>query len=153
MITILKYVGTSLEDLVEIYILYIRSALEYCSVVWHSTLTEQQSNRIENVQKVCLKVILGSNYIDYQSAMNICGLETLHSRREHRCLQFGLKCLLHPIHATMFPVNPQKGNMTTRKKEHFIVNKARTSSYQYSTIPYIQRKLNTYVLSQQRNTH
>ena len=59
MITKLKYVGVAEEDLLHIYILYIRSLLEYCSVVWHSTLTVDQNHDIESVQKLCLKVILG----------------------------------------------------------------------------------------------
>ena len=40
MLTKLKYVGVNKDDLLNIYILYIRSLLEYCSVVWHSTLTQ-----------------------------------------------------------------------------------------------------------------
>ena len=55
----LKYAGVSILDLIDIYVLYIRSVLEYCSVLWHSTLTVEQSDTIENVQKTCLKVILG----------------------------------------------------------------------------------------------
>ena len=47
MITKLKYVGVNMDDLINIYILYIRSVLEYCSVLWHSTLTVDQSQRIE----------------------------------------------------------------------------------------------------------
>ena len=33
MLTKLKYVGVPKEDLINIYILYVRSLLEYCSVV------------------------------------------------------------------------------------------------------------------------
>ena len=36
----LKYVGIKTEDLLTIYDLYIRSLAEYCSVVWHKSLTE-----------------------------------------------------------------------------------------------------------------
>ena len=43
MITKLKYVGTKTEDLLDIYILYIRSIAEYCSVVFHSSLTNELS--------------------------------------------------------------------------------------------------------------
>ena len=59
-ITKFKYVGVDTEELVHIYILYIRSLLEYCSVVWHSTLTGEQCHNIERVQKLCLKIILGT---------------------------------------------------------------------------------------------
>ena len=59
MITKLKYVGVTTEDLIDIYILYIRSITEYCSVVFHSRLTNEDSDKIERIQKTCLKVILG----------------------------------------------------------------------------------------------
>ena len=107
MITKLKYAGVSTVDLININILYIRSVLEYCSVLWHSTLTVDQSQRIERVQKTCLKIILGTEYNNYGDALECTGLEKLSDRRENRCLQFGLKCLLHPVHQRMFPVNPQ----------------------------------------------
>ena len=42
----LKYVGTTRDDLLLIYKLFVRSILEYCSVVFHSSLTEQQANMI-----------------------------------------------------------------------------------------------------------
>ena len=142
----------NIGDLINIYILYIRSVLEYCSVLWHSTLTVDQSQRIERVQKTCLKIILGAEYNNYEDALEYTGLERLSERRENRCLQFGLKCLLHPVHQRMFPVNPQLDeNQTIRNQEHFVVNRARTDSYRMSAIPYIQRKLNQYVKMQHRN--
>ena len=52
MLTKLKYVGTSRENLLDIYKLYIRGVLEYCSVVWHSTLTVQQETDIEKNAKM-----------------------------------------------------------------------------------------------------
>ena len=151
MLTKLKYVGVNKEDLLNIYILYIRSLLEYCSVVWHSTLTLEQSNNLERVQKLCLKVILGSEYNGYAEALKDSGLDTLSDRREQKCLNFGLKSLLHPVHSNMFPVNPQVASKPAherKNKEHFTVNWARTDSYRTSAIPYIQRMLNDYVHEQ-----
>ena len=138
MLTKLKYAGVCNEDLINIYILYVRSVLEYCSVLWHSTLTVDQSHRIEKVQKTCLKIILGAQYESYKQALEHCGLQSVSERRENKCLQFGLKCLVHPVHKRMFPVNPQLNNKRyfTRNQEHFNVNMARTDSYKMSTIPY-----------------
>ena len=153
MLTKLKYVGVPREDLITIYILYIRSLLEYCSTVWHSTLTTDQSNNLERVQKLCLKIILGDCYDGYDNALEACGLENLSKRRESRCLKFGLKSLLHPIHSDMFPVNPQvlSNPYNIRSSEHFTVNSAKSESYKKSAIPYIQRLLNTYVKDQQKS--
>ena len=77
MITKLKYVGTSIEDLIDIYILYIRSIAEYCSVAYHSSLNQAQSDKIERIQKTCLRVILGEMYVSYEAALEMCGLQTL----------------------------------------------------------------------------
>ena len=151
MISKLKYVGIPINDLVTIYVLYVRSVLEYCSVLWHSTLTLSQSESIERVQKTSLKIILGQNYCGYENALKECGLESLSQRREDRCLRFGLKCLTHPIYNKKFPVNPNlNGPHNTRNTEHFIVNKAKSESYRMSAIPYIQRKLNHYVRQQKQ---
>ena len=36
MIAKLNYVGVQKEDILDVYILFIRSLLEYCAMVWHS---------------------------------------------------------------------------------------------------------------------
>ena len=142
MLTKLKYVGVSMEDLIDIYILYIRSVTEYCSVTFHSSLSVQQSNTLERIQRTCLKVILGDMYLDYNSALEMSGLQTLHSQREKRCLDFALKCIKHPRNKRLFPLNTRTNGHTFIPSEKFLVNWARTSTYQKSAIPFCQRLLN-----------
>ena len=60
MLNKLKYIGMKRDDLVLIYKTYIRCVLEYCCVVWSSSLTAGQKDSLERVQKVCVKVILGN---------------------------------------------------------------------------------------------
>ena len=144
LITKLRYVGVSIDDLLDIYVLFIRSVAEYCSVSFHSTLTKQQSDKIEKIQKTCLKIILGDLYEDYQSALDQCGLKTLAQRRENRCLNFSLKCLKNPKNSKLFPMNPNT-NKKVRASEPFCVNFAKTSSYKKSAIPYCQRLLNAHL--------
>ena len=141
MITKLKYVGVRTEDLLDIFKLYIRSIAEYCSVVFHSTLTIDQSDKLERIQKTCLRVILGEMYIDYKSALEMSGLQTLSARRQARCLDFAQKCLKHPRNSRLFPLN-NLPNLEVRKMEKFKVNFAKTSAYMKTTIPYCQRLLN-----------
>ena len=142
MITKLKYVGVSKEDLLDIYILFIRSVTEYCAVAFHSSLTQQQSDKLEKIQKTCLKVILGDMYVSYTAALEMCGLQTLYERRLKRCLDFSLKCVKHPRNRRMFPLNPVTNDHFVRRKEIFQVNFARTETYQKSAIPFCQRLLN-----------
>ena len=136
MITKLKYVGVSREDLLDIYVLYIRSVTEYCSVSFHSSLTQEQSQKLERIQKTCLRVILGEHYEDYKTALDICGLETLSDRREKRCLEFALKCVKHPRNRRFSPFNQNQNEHDVRVHEQFKVNFATTSTYRDSTIPY-----------------
>ena len=150
MLTKLKYAGVAIEDLIDIYILFIRSCIEYCSVAFHSTLTVEQITDLERIQKTSLKIILAEMYVDYNSSLEMCGLSTLFDRREKRCLDFALKCLNHPKHSRLFPLNPSIANENNevRSREIFEVNFAKTGSYKKSTIPYCQRLLNNHFNSQ-----
>ena len=130
-----------IEDLIEIYVLFIRSKLEYCSVVWHSSLTIANQMDLERVQKTCLKVILGDMYVSYESALEMCNLITLTQRREDRCKTFAKKNIKNPRMKSMFPLSePDEHHI--RKREKFSVNFARTAAYMNSAIPYLQRMLN-----------
>ena len=77
------------------------------------------------------------NYVNYDAALEMTGLEDLNTRREDKCLKFAQMCTKHPRHLKMFPLNP--GHM----KEKYKVNFARTVQYQNSAIPYMQRMLST----------
>ena len=143
MLTKLKYVGVHTDDLIEIYILYIRSVLEYCAVVWHSSLTVELARRLEMVQKTCLRVILGEEYDSYEDALDSCNIKTLFERREARCLTFARRCLKHPIHTRMFPLNLNNQGNKYKSREKYVVNFAKTKTYMKSAVPYLQRMLNT----------
>ena len=137
----MRYVGASTEDLLEIYTLFICSRAEYLSVVWNSSLTLQQTNKIENIQKTSLKIILGDNYIDYPAALEMTALEELSIRRQNRCLAFSKNSLKYPIGQSLFPQNHQN-DQNVRTKEKFSVNFAHTESYRKSAVPYCQNLLN-----------
>ena len=66
----------STQDLLKTYIWFIRVLLEYVCVVWHSTLKVNQTWTLEQVQKTCLRVILGREYRGYESALDVSNLET-----------------------------------------------------------------------------
>jgi hypothetical protein len=141
MLSKLKYTGVSTEDLLEIYKLFIRSKAEYMSALWHSGLTQEQSNKIENIQKSSLKIILQEMYIEYDIALEISGLLRLSVRRQNHCLTFAKRCLLNKQTAKMFPINPE-AQIELRHTEKFQVNFAHTENYKNSAVPYCQRLLN-----------
>ena len=51
--------GVKTEDLLDIYILYIRSIAEYCSVAFHSSLTIELSDKLERIKKNKLENYFG----------------------------------------------------------------------------------------------
>ena len=124
LLTKLKYVGMKTEDLLSIYTLFIRSCLEYCSVVFHSSLTTQQSEMLERAQRVCLRVLLGEMFIDYKSSLEMCSLNTLSALRERQCAVFGLKALKHPTHKQLFSISKQyyQNTHNIRNPEKYHVN-------------------------------
>ena len=76
-------------------------------------------------------------YLDYQAALEMCGLQSLHERREHRSMDFALKCLKTPANQDVFPLSPTGDTHMIRDRETFKVDKARTQTYRSSAIPYL----------------
>ena len=54
--------GAPIEDLKDIYVLFVRSLLEQSAVVWHSSLTKENEQDLERVQKNAFRIILKHNY-------------------------------------------------------------------------------------------
>ena len=148
MLSKLKYTGVSTADLLDIYKLFIRSRAEYMSVVWHSSLTAAEANKIENIQKTSLKIILADSFTDYESGLDISGLSSLAMRREARCLAFAKRCLTNKQTQHLFPLNPDNQH-DIRNPEKFQVNFSHTENYRNSTVPFCQRLLNNDFLQQQ----
>ena len=128
------------QDLVEIYVLYIRSVLQSLAVVWNSSLTQEQEKELERVQKVALRIILKDQYESYENALLVCSLLTLKDRREALSLSFAKKCIKNYKTKDMFPLNI--ASYDTRFSEKYVVTKAKKSRLMNSAIPYMQRLLN-----------
>ena len=69
--------GTPIEDLKDVYILFVRSMLEQSAVVWHSSLTRDNKEDLERVQRSAMRVIFQERYVSYKQSLTILGLETL----------------------------------------------------------------------------
>ena len=79
--------GTSQDELKDVYILFIRSLLEQSAVVWHSSLTEDNRNDLERIQKTACKIILGDKFKTYEQALLQLDIENLNERRKPLCFQ------------------------------------------------------------------
>ena len=141
--------GAPIEDLKTVYILFIRSLLEQSAVVWHSSLTQENANDLERVQKSAFKIILQNSNLKYKEALQILQLETLSDRRENLCLKFAQTCTKNPKFQDMFPKNPKSLNMTLRNPEIYKIEKANTERYTKSPIIYMQKLLNRHCVNGQ----
>ena len=91
----LKTLGASKKILRLVYFQHIRSILEFGSPAWSCAITHTESDKLERVQKVALRLIYGRNF-SYKKVLTLSKLCTLEERREKLSLQFAKKATKHP---------------------------------------------------------
>ena len=127
------------SQIFDVYSKEVRSLLKYAVPVWHSGLTRQQTNQIEKIQKTAFRILLGDNYISYDVACTLLGVEPLDLRRRQLCLNFSKKDLKKDN--TIFkkcPVMPQTRRVPKLVQEFL----CRTHRYENSSLPYLSKLLN-----------
>jgi hypothetical protein len=134
----LRILGASVETLVDIYKLFVRSHLEFCAPLWSGDLSTKNKRDLERVQKVAMKIILGPRFVSYEDALAVLEEETLEERRIGLCRKFGTKFSSNTHYEHLFP----KG-ITTRTRTTFVEPEFRTKRFGRSAIPHIIRTLNT----------
>ena len=144
MLRSLKAFKLPIEDMLTVYITFIRPVLEYACPVWHCALTQSQQKRMERIQKRSLRIILSYQYLSYDQALSLTGLETLHERRQFLCLTFARKVFKSNRTEQWFL--PSNSTRNLRNNRICLEPKYKTDRYRNSTIPFLTRLLNTYGL-------
>ena len=129
--------------LLMLYHWFVRTALEYAAPVWHPGLTVEQTNKIERIQKRCLRIILKDDYTSYENALALLGQSTLHQRREMLTLRLARRILTSPFHRDLLP--PTLGAIhgrNTRHRGRLQPVRCRTERYKKSFVPYAVNMLN-----------
>ena len=122
--------------------MYVRSVVEQSCTVWHSSLTRKNTIDLERVQKVTVKIITNGEY-NYKEGLQELSLPTLKQRREQLCARFAKKKIGSMRFKNMFKRNINNHNMKLRYKKKFRDAKIRTNRLYKSSIPYMQRYLNS----------
>ena len=86
-----------------LYIAWVRSLLEYASVVW-SPHTKRTFNNLEQVQRRATRFILGRDHSEYERLSKL-NLLPLKYRREINDLVFFFKCLKNMYKLNIFALN------------------------------------------------
>ena len=136
-----KRLGATPDKLLSIYLLKIRTLLEYATPVFHSSLTIDQSNQLEITQKKALAIVYGKDYTGYERALQLASIERLDTRRDTINLNFAKKCLQNPKHSDMFPLNPNL-RPNSRYPKPFLEYKCHTTRFFKSALPSMTRLLN-----------
>ena len=129
------------NDMITIYILFIRSVLEQSSVVWSSSLTLEDCQSLERVQKIALRIIYQQKYMNYDNALKLSKLQTMKARYQHLLLRFATKCTKNDRTRDLLPLNT--ANMRSRHQEKYFVPFASKERYFKSTIPTMARLMNS----------
>ncbi|XP_072048561.1 uncharacterized protein [Amphiura filiformis] len=142
MLNRLKRFGLPVEDLVSVFVSYVRPVVEYATPVWHSSLTAEQFDRLENIQKRACRIILGIRYDSYTEALELTGLQRLSSRRLQLCTKFAVECSESERYSDWFPMNRSSHSMRLRRTKVYQEFRSRTKRYGDSPIPFMCRLLN-----------
>ena len=136
----LKSLGSSIQDLVDVYIKQVRLAVEFGVPIWNSSLTKGDIINIERVQKVFFYIIFENNYENYDTALNITKIESLEQRRHQLCVTFATKSINNYKFSKWFQIG---GPNTRSHLTRYSVPEARLKRFEKSPIPYLTSLLNT----------
>ena len=126
--------GFSEEELATVYRTVLRPILDYCAMVHHPMITDEQDQKIQRMQ------VYGFG-IPYAKMREMAGITTHRARRVELCDKFARNALDNPrFGPRWFPerTNQRRG----RHAERFLESTARTDRLQTTPLFYFRRRLN-----------
>ena len=123
----------------KLYCVLVRSILEYSAVTINSQISKYQSNRLEKIQKQCLRIMYGYGK-SYTELLQLSGLRPLSERREEQFGRFAVNAAKNPVYAAWFPLN--EGRLGTRNRKIYREKIATTDRLYNSPIYSMRRYLN-----------
>ena len=127
------------EDILTILVSIIRPKLEYACPAWHTSLTEEDHDLIESVQKRCLKMVFPS--MSYDEALKAANIPTLKERRYDICVKL-FEDMQNENHRLfhLLPAEHDRGGHNTRLRlshsSKYQVPKWKTKRYKNSFVPW-----------------
>ena len=134
----LRAFGFSEQELVKVYKTVVRPIAEYCAVVFHSQMTDEQDEILERQQSHALKLIFGP-HISAGRMREMAGVPSLRQRRIDLCDKFAGKALKNPRFQHWFPLRTGRSTRTAPKYEETF---ARCDRLRNSPVHFFRRRLN-----------
>ncbi len=144
----LKSFGFSKVYLVKLYILHIRSILEYCCVLWSSSINLSQTKKLVSVEKRALSIITGM-YVSKKNYLIVCkkcNLIDLYERWTNLLVSFGIKTMRndrfkHWLETYRITRKPSYSSRQNRNRYNFRAVPTKSERHRRSTIPTLIRLL------------
>ena len=136
----LKRSGMQTQDLIHVYITFIRPIAEYAAPSFQSMLTQEMINKLERQQARALKIIYGFHH-SYRKTLEMSGLPTLQDRRIILTDKFALKLAASEKHKHLFPERPS-AQRRARNGNVYTEFPATTQRLYNSPLYYMRRRLN-----------
>ena len=134
--------GASTEEMVHLWTVFCRSVLEQSCVVWHGTLTQDNTDDLERTQKTFCKLMLKEKYETYENSLLLLNLDSLTERRNILSLKFAKSGIKNNKLNDLLPLTDKIHNMKTRKNEMYKVEFANTERLKNASIITMQNLLN-----------
>ena len=130
----LKLNGFNETELATVYRTIIRPILDYCCVIYHPLLTNEQDQQVERLQSQALKNIYGYK-MKYSLMREKAGVTTLRARHIDLYNKFTANALWSDRFCCWFP--PREGRQGSRREaEKYMEFTARTDRLQNSPLFY-----------------
>ena len=132
----LKRAGVDKEDLAYFFQAVVRPILEYACPAWHTSLTKEQSKKLEDTQRRALQIIVDN--VPYEEACYMLKFPSLAERRLSMCetLFKQIACESH-VHHYLLPAK-RDAELTCRMRSmnKYPTVRARTNRYKNSFVLY-----------------
>ena len=135
----LRKAGFDDDELPRVYRTCLLPILDYCSVVYHSSLTDDQDQKIERLQAGALRCIYGYT-VAYSLMREKAGVTTLRERRVVACDKFAEKCASGRF-SDWFP-RREAGRRGARNSEVYLEEYARCNRLRDSPLFFMRRRMN-----------
>ena len=134
----LRLAGFNQEELARVYTTIVRPVLDYCAVVYHPMLTDEQDQAVERMQAQALKNIYGFKD-SYAMMRRKAGITTHRQHRIELCDKFAQKAASNPMFERWFPLRTGRSGRHAETYKEF---PSRTDRLFNTPLFYYRRRLN-----------
>lgn len=128
------------EELVKVYLTNIVPIADYCCVVYHSVLTDEQDELLENSQAGALRAIFATYKLSARKLHELADIKSLRQRRIEQCDEFTQKCASSSRFGHWFPLG--EGRTSARSSEKYQELFASCDRLKNSPLYHMHRRLN-----------